>query len=132
MSKTLVTASLVFFTTSLVGVVAVMMPRVMTTKNTLGASVQSTATPATSAKKMITQDELATHDSAESCWIQIDQSVYDVTNFLDKHPGGRERLLQFCGKDATNGYATKGDEQESHSKTADGIKRTQLIGEISL
>ncbi len=133
MNKRIGTVAIIFFVTSLVGVVAVMMPKAMSTKDTLGTSVQSTpSTVAETVNEKITQTDLATHNGEASCWIQIDQSVYDVTNFLDKHPGGREALLQFCGTDATRGYATKGDEQEAHSKTADGIKKTQYVGEISL
>ncbi len=37
-----------------------------------------------------------------SVWMSIDDRVYDVTAFLDKHPGGREYLLLAAGRDATD------------------------------
>jgi len=27
--------------------------------------------------------------------------VYDVTNFLEDHPGGKDAIMLFAGKDAT-------------------------------
>lgn len=34
-------------------------------------------------------------------WIVIDNYVYDVTNFSNKHPGGKVILLNNVGQDAT-------------------------------
>ena len=32
-------------------------------------------------------NDIFEHNTKESCWLLIDNKVYDVTNF--KHPGGR-------------------------------------------
>ena len=45
-----------------------------------------------------TLEEVRQHDSAESCWVVIDGSVYDVTSFQHIHPGSRVPLLQHAGK----------------------------------
>jgi cytochrome b involved in lipid metabolism len=42
-----------------------------------------------------------TASSRESCWVIIKGLVYDVTNFLDEHPGGAGIILKYGGKDAT-------------------------------
>jgi L-lactate dehydrogenase (cytochrome) len=34
----------------------------------------------------------------------IGQIVYDITSFLDKHPGGASILLQYAGQDATQAF----------------------------
>ena len=34
----------------------------------------------------------------------IGQTVYDITEFLDKHPGGSNILLQYAGHDATEAF----------------------------
>lgn len=31
--------------------------------------------------------QVSGHNTAEDCWIVIDNGVYDVTQWLDKHPG---------------------------------------------
>ncbi|KAK4946933.1 hypothetical protein LTR10_014075 [Elasticomyces elasticus] len=48
--------------------------------------------------------EAAKHRSRESCWVIVQGKVYDVTQYLDKHPGGSTILLQYGGKDATSIY----------------------------
>ncbi|OAL44223.1 hypothetical protein IQ07DRAFT_663555 [Pyrenochaeta sp. DS3sAY3a] len=49
--------------------------------------------------------EVAKHNSRRSCWIVISGQVYDVTAFLDDHPGGPNVILRYGGKDATEEYA---------------------------
>lgn len=51
---------------------------------------------------VFTWKQLAQHSSEESAWISVDGCVYDITNFVDKHPGGREILLLALGRDATD------------------------------
>lgn len=47
---------------------------------------------------------VAEHNSRESCWIIVHGKVYDVTEFLDEHPGGSKIILKYAGKDATQEY----------------------------
>ncbi|PIL33511.1 hypothetical protein GSI_04134 [Ganoderma sinense ZZ0214-1] len=55
-------------------------------------------------KVMISGKEVATHNTRESCWIIVHGKVYDVTDFLDDHPGGSRIILKYAGKDATAEY----------------------------
>jgi len=48
-----------------------------------------------------TVEDVAKHNSKESCWVIIDNQVLDVTTFLKEHPGGELAILTFAGKDAT-------------------------------
>jgi len=52
--------------------------------------------------KRLTWDEIRTHTSQDSCWIVLNDKVYDVTPFLSVHPGGKRILLGQAGKDATS------------------------------
>jgi L-lactate dehydrogenase (cytochrome) len=56
------------------------------------------------ASSMLDGLEVAKHNSRESCWVIIKGKVYDVTDFLDEHPGGASIILQYGGKDATEEY----------------------------
>jgi cytochrome b involved in lipid metabolism len=53
-------------------------------------------------EKTYTMEEVAKHNSKESCWTVIRGEVYDLTNWIDKHPGGADKILKICGKDGTD------------------------------
>ena len=44
---------------------------------------------------------IAEHADATSCWTTIEGLVYDVTNWIGKHPGGSQSILATCGTDGT-------------------------------
>ena len=54
--------------------------------------------------RKINRTELEQHASPSSCWITIDGTVYDVTKFLNVHPGGKNVILSLAGKDATDAF----------------------------
>ncbi|KAK4938695.1 hypothetical protein LTR10_020878 [Elasticomyces elasticus] len=49
-------------------------------------------------------DEVAKRNHAGECWVIINGFVYDVTDFVQSHPGGAASILQYAGKDATEEY----------------------------
>ncbi|PVH74230.1 oxidoreductase [Cadophora sp. DSE1049] len=53
---------------------------------------------------MLTRSEVREHASRKSCWVIIKGSVYDLTNFLDDHPGGARAILKYAGRDATEAF----------------------------
>jgi len=48
-----------------------------------------------------TMEDVAKHKSRADCWIVIGRGVYDVTKFLNDHPGGDRVILGRAGLDAT-------------------------------
>ncbi|GBG79275.1 hypothetical protein CBR_g29425 [Chara braunii] len=70
--------------------------------------------------------ELKNHDSMESCWLTIHGKVYDVTKFLEDHPGGVEVLLASTGTDATKDF-----EDVGHSQSARELLQEYFIGELN-
>ncbi|KAB8274508.1 FMN-dependent dehydrogenase-domain-containing protein [Aspergillus minisclerotigenes] len=52
----------------------------------------------------LTRAEVEGHNSKASCWVAIHGSVYDVTDFVDSHPGGPNVILRCAGKDATEDF----------------------------
>ena len=51
--------------------------------------------------KAYTLADIGTHSTAASCWTTINASVYDLTDWVGKHPGGERAILSICGKDGT-------------------------------
>ena len=47
---------------------------------------------------MVTVDEVGHHGSRKSCWVIIAGQAYDVTDYVDRHPGGASSILRYAGK----------------------------------
>lgn len=46
-----------------------------------------------------TKEQVATHNRIEDCWCCLFGRVYDLSPFLDFHPGGVDILMKCAGKD---------------------------------
>ena len=53
-----------------------------------------------SGPKKITLEEVKKHNKKSDAWLVINNKVYNVTNWIDKHPGGKI-IMTGVGKDAT-------------------------------
>lgn len=53
---------------------------------------------------MLSYAEVANHNSKTDCWVIIHDKAYDVTDFLNEHPGGSAIILKYAGKDATKAF----------------------------
>uniref|UniRef100_A0A8C2IYY2 Cytochrome b5 n=1 Tax=Cyprinus carpio TaxID=7962 RepID=A0A8C2IYY2_CYPCA len=69
--------------------------------------------------------EVEERNSFKSTWIIIHNKVYDVTKFLEEHPGGEEVLLEQAGGDATESF-----EDVGHSTDAREMASSFVIGEL--
>lgn len=65
------------------------------------ASPSTTATTAATTAENYTLDQVASHNSADSRWSAIDGNVYDLTTWINRHPGGSKRIMGICGTDGT-------------------------------
>ena len=50
--------------------------------------------------------EIATHNSKTDCWTVISGQVYELTDFVNRHPGGNE-VVRACGIDATTLFTSR-------------------------
>ncbi|XP_067882975.1 cytochrome b5 reductase 4 [Heterodontus francisci] len=50
---------------------------------------------------VVTEEELAQHNKKTDCWMCIRGMVYNVTPYLEYHPGGEEELMRGAGADGT-------------------------------
>lgn len=75
--------------------------------------------------KIFSLSEIAEHNKSDSCWMVIHDKVYDVTKFLDEHPGGEEVLLDAGGVDGTESF-----EDVGHSTDAREMMADYYIGEL--
>ncbi|KAF4435205.1 glycolate oxidase [Fusarium austroafricanum] len=72
----------------------------------------------------ISGEEVAKHNTRESCWIVLHGVVWDVT---DEHPGGEAVILKYAGTDATSSY----DDVHDEDLVARTLPTERLLGPVS-
>uniref|UniRef100_A0A0D9VIX9 Cytochrome b5 heme-binding domain-containing protein n=1 Tax=Leersia perrieri TaxID=77586 RepID=A0A0D9VIX9_9ORYZ len=75
--------------------------------------------------KVYSFQEVSEHKDRNDCWLIIAGKVYDVSPFMEDHPGGDEVLLACTGKDATADF-----EDIGHTETAKELMPKYCIGEV--
>lgn len=100
------------------------------------SNANNSATPTTqdeqaTVQPKITLTDVARHKTPSDCWMVIENSVYNVTNYVDMHPGGADIVLMYCGKDATSAYKTQGGRGRGHSSKADALLVKYKVGDIN-
>lgn len=61
-----------------------------------------------------TLSQVSNHNSIKDCWLVIFDHVYDITSFLQKHPGGEFILLDYAGRDGTIAFKDTGHGKDSY------------------
>merc|ERR1711916_2081 len=54
--------------------------------------------------KEYTLADVQAHNTEKDCWVILHGEVYDVTDFLQDHPGGARAIVMYAGKDATEPF----------------------------
>jgi cytochrome b involved in lipid metabolism len=68
-------------------------------------SVRPTATVAPSvAPASYTMAQVSANKTAARCWSVISGNVYDLTTWINAHPGGDDAIISLCGTDGTQDF----------------------------
>jgi cytochrome b involved in lipid metabolism len=51
-----------------------------------------------------TSAQVALHADRTSCWSSVNGKVYDLTSWIEDHPGGEREILSICGKDGSKAF----------------------------
>lgn len=81
--------------------------------------------------------EVADHNSVTDCWTIISGSVYDITDYVARHPGG-DVIAEACGTDGTTMFTKRQDSRgnsigsgEAHSTSAESQLAQFKIGTVA-
>lgn len=83
----------------------------------------SEPTPTDNSYTMI---DVQNRNSVDNCWTVVRGQVYDLTDFIVKHPGGADAVLQLCGVDGTDKFVG----QHGGSKLQESTLEGYLIGNL--
>jgi 4-hydroxysphinganine ceramide fatty acyl 2-hydroxylase len=75
------------------------------------------------------QAEVAAHNTEESCYVTMGTRVFDITDFLDSHPGGGDLILEYGGKDVTE--ILKDQDSHDHSEAAYEVLEDAFVGFVA-
>mmetsp|Transcript_11261 Transcript_11261/g.18088 ORF Transcript_11261/g.18088 Transcript_11261/m.18088 type:complete len:86 (+) Transcript_11261:187-444(+) len=79
-----------------------------------------------STSRKIPLSEVAKHNKEDDCWIVIRGKVYNVTEFIEEHPGGEGVLVAYGGTDCTEQF-----ESVIHSQAATEIMKELYVGDLA-
>jgi len=74
-----------------------------------------------------TMAQVAANNSAKSCWAVIEGSVYNLTAWINSHPGGSGAILSLCGTEATASFNAQHANQSRPSSRLSGY----LLGPLA-
>ncbi|XP_077144637.1 cytochrome b5 type B [Ranitomeya variabilis] len=70
-------------------------------------------------------EDVRKRNSAKELWLVIHGRVYDITRFVEEHPGGEEVLFEQAGADATESF-----EDVGHSVDAREMLKQYYVGDL--
>lgn len=97
----------------------------MTTQPNGVPSVLVTPTPV--GATTYTSVQVATHNTETDCYSIIRGSVYNLTSYVPKHPGGVQKIIAVCGKDGSSLFVN----QHGGSEQQEKMLATLKIGELA-
>jgi cytochrome b involved in lipid metabolism len=92
------------------------------------AAPAASATPTPAATTAgYTMAQVSANNSAKSCWAVIEGSVYNLTNWINSHPGGSGAILSLCGTEATSSFKGRHGNQSRPAAQLSGY----LLGPVA-
>lgn len=60
-------------------------------------------------------EDVAKHGTSTDCWTAVSGKVYNVTEFIPSHPGGKD-IVKACGKDGTSLFMNEDEHAEQNAQ----------------
>lgn len=84
------------------------------------------------AERLITLQEIKSHNNVKNCWIIVDAKVYDVTNLIAIHDTYCEKtkLTDYCGGDVSAIWQEKQKSNNAHKRKSILEFERSYIGKV--
>jgi cytochrome b involved in lipid metabolism len=70
----------------------------------VSVNANTSASSGTTSLKSYTLADVKLHNNASNCWTTVNGSVYNVTSWINQHPGGSAAIMGTCGIDASAAF----------------------------
>lgn len=77
-------------------------------------------------KSLFSSLEVSKHSFIDDCYLIINEKVYNVSSFVSNHPGGKNIMVENCGREVSGLFAS------IHSNIAWDLLREYYIGDLVL
>lgn len=94
---------------------------------TPAAAPKSTASTNAKTATSFTLADVAKRNTSGECWAVVSNTVYNLTPYINSHPGGAKNITNLCGTDATQAFTNQHGGQSRPNNTLAGFE----IGTIS-
>ena len=74
----------------------------------------------------LSASEVVTHNSRSDCWSIVRGNVYNLTSYVQKHPGGASVIANICGKDGSGAFTNQHNSQSKPNNVLSGF----LLGAV--
>ena len=74
----------------------------------------------------LSTSEINSHNSQSDCWSIVNGKVYNLTTYVQSHPGGVGVIANICGKDGTNSFKNQHGTQGKPNSVLTGF----LLGSV--
>ena len=91
---------------------------------TLEESAPSASAPAGMIN--LSTSEIKKHNTKSDCWSIVNGKVYNLTSYVQKHPGGTAVISNICGKDGTSSFTNQHNTQNKPNSVLSGF----LLGAV--
>ena len=77
--------------------------------------------------KIYSREEVLKHNKTGDCWVIINNEVYDVSEFIKRHPGGSDIIESRAGEDATSFFTAKHRNNKQVHERLSALKVGEII-----
>jgi len=74
----------------------------------------------------LSTSEIKKHNTKSDCWSIVNGNVYNLTSYVQKHPGGTAVIANICGKDGSSSFTNQHNTQSKPNSVLTGF----LLGAV--